>query len=72
LLLLINSSSLNVYVQLSIWDLNSATSGNDFALDDLGFNQVPIPEAALLFASSLFGIIGIRRGIKKKATKAKG
>ncbi len=40
-------------------------TGDDFYLDDIGFNVVPVPAAVWLFGSGLLGLIGIAR--RKKA-----
>ena len=44
---------------------SDSTSNDDIGLYVTALNPVPIPGAALLFASSLLGIIGIRRKLKK-------
>ena len=51
---------------LQIIDLTTAANGNDFALDDLSLNTVPLPGAVWLLGSGLLGLIGIR---KRKSTE---
>lgn len=46
---------------ISIVDLNTSASGNDFALDDLSLSQIPIPPALYLFGSGMLGLVGIAR-----------
>ena len=53
-------------VELSIVDFQTTGSGNDFALDDIGFTAIPIPSAVWLLGSGLFGIVGIRRKFSSK------
>jgi hypothetical protein len=37
-----------------------------FAMDDLGYNPVPIPGAVWLLASGLVGLVGVRRRMRRK------
>jgi hypothetical protein len=50
---------------LSIFDRNTILSGNDFALDNIQLNPVPIPGTILLLASGLVGLVGIGRKFTK-------
>ena len=45
-----------------IFDANAEPTGNDFALDDLRFDQVPEPGTFLLLGSALFLLAFARRG----------
>ena len=43
-----------------------ASGDGAWGIDNIEYgSQVPIPGAALIFGSSVFGIIGIRRKLKK-------
>ena len=53
-------------VNLSIVDLQATGIGNDFALDDLSFQPVPIPGAVWLLGSGLIGFAGFRKRFKRK------
>ncbi len=40
-------------------------TGDDFFLDDVGFNVVPVPAALWLFGSGLLGLVGLARKRKR-------
>jgi hypothetical protein len=46
---------------LSIIDTNITYSGNDFSIDGITMNAVPLPPSVLLLASGLLGMVGWRR-----------
>jgi hypothetical protein len=54
--------------KITLVDLTHVAGGNDFAIDDIGFDKrspVPIPAAVWLFGSGLLGLFGVRRKIVK-------
>jgi hypothetical protein len=66
-----NSGS-NTLVSVSLFNQNTALSGNDFTLDDIALSTtkptggtdttvVPVPPTLLLLGSGLIGLVGLRR-----------
>jgi len=57
------SSANNEIANLSIVDLNTIRSGNDFIIDDLSFDTAPVPEpsSVILGLMGLAGYFGVRR-----------
>ncbi len=65
-----NSGSLAGLTSISFVDENLNYYGNDFAIDDISINPVPVPATILLFGTGLAGLAGLAGSRIRRKKKA--